>query len=64
MNAKERFITREWLDCFHRDINSRHPVFSSRAIQELRECIEGGDFDCEATRLSALSLYAAVASRV
>ena len=57
-------ITREQLDCFLRDINSGHPIFSTRAIQILRLCIEGrGSFDCEATRLNALKLYNIVASR-
>jgi len=61
---RERFITRALLDCFRRDIDSGHPVFSNRAIQALRECIdEGGGFDCEATRLNALNLYAMVAGR-
>jgi hypothetical protein len=60
----ETHITREQLDCFRRDIHSGHPVFSTRAIQILRLCIEGeGSFDCEATRLNALNLYNAVTSR-
>ena len=59
VNAKTtRMVTREMLDCYRRDIYSRHPVFSMRAVQSLRECIElGGAFDCEATRLSAIHLY-------
>jgi hypothetical protein len=61
---RHKFITRELLDCFKRDINSGHPVFATRAIQALRDCVEnGGGFDCEATRLNALSLYSALASR-
>jgi hypothetical protein len=61
---RDKYITRELLDCFRRDINSGHPVFSIRAIQALKECIEnGGGFDCEATRLNALTLYSVVASR-
>lgn len=61
---KNLCITRELLDCFRRDINSGHPVFSLRAIQALRDCIEGGgSFDCEATRLNAVNLYSAVAAR-
>lgn len=60
---KDRLITRELLDCYRRDIYSSHPVFSDRAIQTLKECIErGSDFDCEATRLNALDLYVSVAS--
>lgn len=56
-------MTRELLDCFRRDIDSGHPVFSTRAIQALKECLEsGGKFDCEATRLNALSLMASVAA--
>lgn len=64
MNTKkDRLITRELLDCYRRDIYSCHPVFSDRAIQTLKECIErGSDFDCEATRINALDLYVAVAS--
>ncbi len=63
MNArKDRLITRELLDCYRRDIYSCHPVFSTRAIQSLKESIErGGDFDCEATRINALNLYSTVA---
>lgn len=54
----EKFITRELLDCFRRDINSGHPIFANQAIEMLREAIEcGAGFDCEATRLNALSLY-------
>lgn len=54
-------LTREMLDCYRRDIHSRHPVFSSQAAQSLKECIErGGNFDCEATRLSALNLYSSL----
>jgi hypothetical protein len=61
---KDRLITRELLDCFRRDIYSSHPVFSERAIQTLKECIEReGSFDCEATRLNALNLYSDVATR-
>ena len=65
MAANEKtHLTREQLDCFRRDIHSGHPVFSTRAIQILRLCIEGrGSFDCEATRLNALNLYRAVTSR-
>ncbi len=59
---KDRLITRELLDCYRRDIYSCHPVFSDRAIQSLKECIErGSDFDCEATRINALDLYSALA---
>lgn len=59
-----RIMTRELLDCFRRDIDSGHPVFSNRAIQILKECIEcEGNFDCEATRLSALNLFASVTAR-
>jgi len=59
---KDRLITRELLDCYRRDIYSSHPVFSTRAIQSLKESIErGSDFDCEATRINALDLYSAVA---
>jgi|APCry1669189665_1035243.scaffolds.fasta_scaffold08331_2 hypothetical protein len=55
---KDRLITREQLDCYRRDISSSHPVFSFEAIQSLKECIESdGNFDCEATRLNAISLY-------
>jgi hypothetical protein len=62
--TRELRITRELLDCFRRDINSGHPVFSLRAIQALKDCIEGGgSFDCEATRLNALNLYSVVSSR-
>ena len=62
MTAKrENVVTREWLDCFRRDIDSGHPVFSRRAIQTLKECLEcGGTFDCEVTRLNALNLLASV----
>lgn len=61
---REKFISRELLDCFRRDINSGHPVFSNRAIQALKECLEnGGSFDCEATRLNALNLYSVVSAR-
>lgn len=60
---KDRLITRELLDCYRRDIYSCHPVFSDRAIQSLKECIErGSDFDCEATRINALDLYSALAA--
>lgn len=62
---QDRLITRELLDCYRRDIYSRHPVFSERARQTLKESIErGSDFDCEATRLNALDLYCMVASGV
>lgn len=58
---RENLITRELLDCFRRDIASGHPVFSHRAIQVLKECLEcGGRFDCEATRLNALALFASL----
>ena len=59
MHAKiNRTVTRELLDCYRRDIHSCHPIFSVRAMESLRECIElGGAFDCEATRLSAMHLY-------
>lgn len=61
MHARTILVTRELLDCFRRDINSSHPIFSDRAIQSLQECIElGGAFDCEATRLSALHLYTTI----
>jgi hypothetical protein len=54
-------MTREMLDCYRRDIHSRHPVFSTQAAQSLKECIErGGSFDCEATRLSAMNLYSSL----
>lgn len=54
-------MTREMLDCYRRDIHSRHPVFSSQAAQLLKDCIErGGSFDCEATRLSAMNLYSSL----
>lgn len=60
----EKFITRELLDCFRRDIASGHPVFANRAIQTLKEVIEcGGGFDCESTRINAFSLYSGLASR-
>ena len=60
---KDRLITRELLDCYRRDIYSCHPVFSDRAIQSLKECIErGSDFDCEATRINALDLYSTLAA--
>lgn len=58
---KDRLITREQLDCFKRDIASSHPIHSTQAIRSLKECIErGGHFDCEATKISALSLYSAL----
>lgn len=58
---KDRLITREQLDCFKRDIASCHPVYSTQAIRSLKECIErGGHFDCEATKISALTLYSAL----
>lgn len=58
---QDRLITRELLDCYRRDIASSHPVFAHQAIRSLKECIErGGHFDCEATRISALSLYGAL----
>ena len=60
---KDRLITRELLDCYRRDIYSCHPVFSDRAIQSQKECIErGSDFDCEATRINALDLYSTLAA--
>jgi hypothetical protein len=62
--SREECITRELLDCYYRDIHSGHPVFSNRAIQALKECIErGGRFDCEATRLNAINLYSTVIPR-
>jgi hypothetical protein len=65
MHHQGLFITRELLDCYRRDIHSRHPVFSAQALHSLRECIErGGQFDCEATRLSALSLYSTLLNTV
>ena len=58
---KDRLITRELLDCYRRDIFSAHPVFSDRAKQSLKESIERGtDFDCEATRINAISLYCSI----
>ena len=65
MNTKkDRLITRELLDCYRRDIYSSHPVFSDRAKQSLKECIErGGDFDCEATRINAINLYITLAEQ-
>jgi hypothetical protein len=61
---REKYLTRELLDCFRRDIDSGHPVFANRAIQALKDVIEsGGGFDCEATRLNAINLYSGVASR-
>ena len=64
MNTKkDRLITRELLDCYRRDIYSCHPIYSDQAIRSLKESIERGtDFDCEATRINAISLYSAVAS--
>jgi hypothetical protein len=60
----EKLVTRELLDCYRRDIRSGHPVFASRALKMLKECAEGQrDFDCEVTRLNALSLYGAVAAQ-
>ena len=43
---KDRLITRELLDCYRRDIFSSHPIFSDRAIQSLKECIERGRKVC------------------
>ena len=61
MQTQAIIMTRELLDCYRRDISSRHPVFYNRAIDSLRDYIErGGQFDCEATRLSALSLYSSL----
>lgn len=58
---KDRLITRELLDCYRRDIFSSHPIFSDRAIQSLKECIErGSDFDSEATRINAMHLYSSL----
>lgn len=58
MHGQGLMMTRELLDCYRRDISSQHPVFHNRAVDLLKDCIErGGQFDCEATRLSALSLY-------
>jgi|GEM_PF-782768 hypothetical protein len=64
MNSKkDRLITRELLDCYRRDIYSCHPIYSDQAIKSLKECIEcGTGFDCEATRINAISLYSVVSS--
>lgn len=60
---KARYMNREQLDCLRRDIHSRHPIFSGQAIQTLRECLELGDFDCEATRINAFLLYGSLTPR-